>query len=111
MALAASVLLRFTEPAALTAGLILQGIARSSLMTVLMLALVELPQVGEHRAGIATGLFFSAAEVGGLLGPLGMGVLYDASGGFGSSLTALTVVACLLVAGSLRLGQATAASR
>ena len=109
LALAASILLRFTEPTALTAGLILQGIARSSLMTVLMLTLVELPQVGEHRAGAASGLFFSAAEIGGLLGPLGMGVLYDATGGFQSSLTALTVVACLLMAGSLRLRRAVGA--
>ena len=103
LALAASVLLRFTEPAALTTGLILQGVARSSLMTVLVLTLVELPEVGEQRAGAATGLFFSAAEVGGVLGPLGMGVLYDASGGFHSSLTALTAVACLLMVGSFGL--------
>ena len=106
LALAASVLLRFTEPAALTTGLILQGVARSSLMTVLVLTLVELPEVGEQRAGAATGLFFSAAEVGGVLGPLGMGVLYDASGGFHSSLTALTAVACLLMVGSFGLRQA-----
>ncbi len=106
LALAASILLRFTESAPLTAGLILQGVAKSSLMTVLVLTLVELPEVGDRRAGAATGLFFSAAEVGGVLGPLGMGVLYDLSGGFHSSLTALTAVACLLLAGSFGLRRA-----
>ena len=111
LALAASILLRFTEPTPLTVGLILQGVARSSLMTVLVLALVELPEVGDKRAGAATGLFFSAAEIGGLLGPLGMGVLYDASGSFQSSLTALTAVACLLVAGSFGLRRAVASKR
>ena len=111
LALAASILLRFTEFAPLTAGLILQGVAKSSLMTVLVLTLVELPEVGDRRAGAATGLFFSAAEVGGLLGPLGMGVLYDASGGFHSSLTALTVVTCLLLLGSFRLRRVVAVRR
>lgn len=106
LALLASILLRYTESAPLTVGLILQGVAKSSLMTVLVLALVELPEVGERRAGAATGLFFSAAEVGGLLGPLGMGALYDASGGFHSSLTALTAVACLLLVGSFGLRRA-----
>ena len=106
LALAASILLRFTESVPLTAGLILQGVAKSSLMTVLVLTLVELPEVGDRRAGAATGLFFSAAEVGGVLGPLGMGVLYDLSGGFHSSLTALTAVACLLLAGSFGLRRA-----
>ena len=103
LTLASSILLRFTEPTALTVGLILKGVASSALVTVLVLTLVELPRVGERRAGAATGLFFSAAEVGGVLGPLGMGVLYDLSGGFHSSLTALTAVACLLVAGSFGL--------
>ena len=111
LALAASILLRFTEPAAVTVGLILQGVARSSLMTLLVLTLVELPEVGERRAGAATSLFFSAAEVGGLLGPLGMGVLYDTSGGFHSSLTALTAVACLLLVGSFGLRRAVGSKR
>ena len=111
LALLASILLRYTESAPLAVGLILQGVAKSSLMTVLVLALVELPEVGERRAGAATGLFFSAAEVGGLLGPLGMGALYDASGGFHSSLTALTAVACLLLVGSFGLRQAVGTNR
>ena len=60
IALAAALLLRFTNPGLLTLGLILQGITRSSLMTLLMFALVERPEVGEGRAGVASGMFFSA---------------------------------------------------
>ena len=103
IALAAALLLRYTDPGPLTLGLILQGIAKSCLMTLLMLALVELPEVGERRTGVASGMFFSAAEIGGVLGPLGMGVLYDASGGFDSSLLSLAGVALLMVVGSLAL--------
>ena len=72
-------------------------------MTVLILTLVELPGIGDRYAGIASGLFFSAAEVGGVLGPLGIGALYDASGDFNLALNALTVVALLLACGSFYL--------
>lgn len=105
LALVASLLLRFTEALPLTVGLITQGIARSSMMTVLILTLVELPGIGERRAGVASGMFFSAAEIGGMLGPLSIGVLYDLSGGFDSALSSLTVVAALLAVGAIVLGR------
>jgi cyanate permease len=106
LALVASILLRLSDGFPLAAGLILQGIARSSMMTVLILTLVELPGIGESRTGVASGMFFSAAEIGGVLGPLGIGLLYDASGGFGSSLTALSCVASLLMLGAVILRRA-----
>ncbi len=106
LALIASILLRFSDGLPLSLGLILQGVARSTMMTVLILTLVELPGIGESRTGVASGMFFSAAEIGGVLGPLGMGLLYDASGGFESSLTALSCVASLLVLGALFLRRA-----
>jgi CP family cyanate transporter-like MFS transporter len=101
----ASLLLQFQEPTALFPGLMLQGIARSSLMTVLILTLVELPGIGERHAGTASGLFFSAAEVGGVLGPVSLGVLYDLTGAFASGLYGLTAVAGALALASMRLGR------
>jgi len=98
----ASVLLRSPAGPGLFAGLILQGIASGSMMTLLILILVELPAVGEHRAGTASGLFFSAAEIGGVGGPVMLGVLYDSTGGFGAGLGVLTVTG-LLLAGSVLL--------
>jgi len=102
-ALLASVLLQALHNVTLTSGLILQGIARSSLMTVLILTLVELPGIGEQRVGVASGMFFSAAEVGGMLGPLGMGVIFDVTGGFSASLWSLSVVSAAMIAGALYL--------
>jgi len=96
----ASVLLHATTGLSLTAGLILQGVARSSLMTVLILTLVELPGIGEQRVGVASGLFFSAAEIGGVLGPLGLGIVYEVSGSFAPALSALSGVALLMLAGA-----------
>jgi cyanate permease len=37
-------------------------------------------------------MFFSAAEIGGVTGPLTIGALYDATGGFSASLTTLTAI-------------------
>ena len=99
----ASVLLHSQAPVAMTSGLILQGIARSSLMTVLILTLVELPGIGERNVGTASGLFFAAAEVGGMLGPLTLGVLYDLTGGFSAGLYFLTAIALLMFASVRRL--------
>lgn len=103
LAATASILLQHGDVLPLSVGLMAQGIARSSMMTVLILTLVELPGIGDRYAGIASGLFFSAAEVGGVLGPLGIGALYDASGDFNLALNALTVVALLLACGSFYL--------
>jgi cyanate permease len=92
----ATLLLQYTHPGTMFTGLLLQGIARSSLMTVLVLTLVELPAIGERHAGTASGLFFSAAEVGGVLGPLGLGLMLDLTGGFSAGLVVLTLIALAL---------------
>jgi MFS transporter, CP family, cyanate transporter len=98
-----SVTLQFTHPLALGATLFLQGLVRSALMTVLILTLMELPGIGERNRGVATGLFFSAAEVGGVLGPLGLGLLYDLTGGFGAALYSLAAVTAAMALGALVL--------
>lgn len=103
LAAASTVMLHATPGPLLVIGLVVQGIARSSLMTVAMLALVETRGVGERHAGVAGGLFFSAAEVGGAGGPIVLGALYDATGGFDAGLWLLTALAMLLLLGALRL--------
>lgn len=99
----ASLLLQTSSNLSLAVGLLLQGIARSSMMTVLILTLVELPGIGQQRAGAASGLFFSAAEVGGVMGPLGLGAMYELTGGFSAGLYALTAVTVALALMVLRL--------
>ena len=77
--------------------LIVEGIAAGSMMTVLVLTLVEVPGVGDKRAGTAGGLFFSAAEIGGVGGPVLLGILFHAQGRFSSSLMVLALLGVLLV--------------
>jgi CP family cyanate transporter-like MFS transporter len=78
----------------LALGLILQGLARGSLSIVVVLMLMELPEVDHNRMGAAAGLYFTAGEIGGVLGPLSIGTLYDLTGGFAAGLTCLAAL-CL----------------
>jgi len=96
-ALAASLLLQAMPGPALATGLVLQGIARSSMMTIAILLLMETPGVPKERLGLAGGLFFTAAEIGGVLGPLTLGILSDLTGGFQAPLLAVTSVAAVLL--------------
>ena len=99
-ALLSSLLLMLPGLLATGTALLLQGIARSTMMTVLILSLVELPAVGDRRAGTASGLFFSCAEVGGVLGPVVLGSLYDMTGSFDSGLFALAAMCLALLVGA-----------
>lgn len=94
----ATMLLHLAPGMGLATGLILQGIARSSMMTVAILLLMEAPGVPPDRAGMAGGMFFTVAEIGGVLGPLSIGMVAQASGGFDAPLWMLSGVAVLLFA-------------
>lgn len=96
-ALLASLLLHADPGPWLASGLFLQGIARSSMMTVAILLLMEAPGVPKARLGLAGGLFFSAAEIGGVLGPLTIGILSDLTHGFSVPLIGLTGVCLVLL--------------
>ena len=96
-AAAATLLLQLPAGPGLAVGLMLQGIARSSLMTVMMLVLLEAEGIGSRHAGSAGGLFFSAAEIGGVLGPVTLGIAADLTGGFDAGLWLLTGLCCVLM--------------
>lgn len=101
-ALVASLLLHAAPGPWLASGLVLQGIARSSMMTVAILLLMETPGVPKARLGLAGGLFFTAAEVGGVMGPLTIGVISDLTGGFSVALFLLSAL-CIALLGSISL--------
>ena len=93
----AALLIQSPAGAALASGLVLQGIARTSLMTVLVLVLANSRGVDARTMGLAGGLFFTAAEIGGVLGPLSVGLLSDATGGFSAGLFLLSGVCVVLI--------------
>ncbi len=83
----------------LLAGLILFGASSSALVPLLMLTLMELPEVGSKYMGSAGGIFFCIAEIGGFLGPFVVGWLVDLTGTFlagASFLASLSLVIMIL---------------
>jgi cyanate permease len=68
------------------------GVTVGSLMPLLLLTLMDMPQVGAKYMGIAGGMFFSVGEIGGFLGPFLMGYLKDITGSFLTGLIFLSVV-------------------
>ncbi|MEM0936804.1 MAG: MFS transporter [Pseudomonadota bacterium] len=104
--LMASLCLHFTNLSLILPGLIAQGVARGAMMTIAILILMETPSVPSERLGLAGGLFFTAAEIGGVLGPVSFGVLSALSGGFALPLVSVTVVCLILFAIIARLKRA-----
>ena len=94
---AAVLLLKSSNIPIILTGLVLKGITQGSMMAILLLILMEIPQVGARYTGSAGGMFFAAAEVGGVLGPLSLGFLYDTEKSFQSGLNMLSMVCLMLL--------------
>jgi cyanate permease len=84
-----------------------QGIARGAMIPVAMFVLMETREVDARVMGAAGGLFYTAAETGGVLGPTMTGILADMTGGFLVPLMTLTgvcIVCSILVLALHRAG-------
>jgi cyanate permease len=92
--------------APLATGLVLQGLARGSLSTIVVLVLMELREVDPRRMGAAGGMYFTAGEIGGVLGPLTIGTLVDLTGGFAAGLYFLAALCAWQLALLTRLKSA-----
>jgi len=66
----------------LIVGLMLIGMSNSGFLPIMMLILMDSPEIGSKYMGAAGGLFFCVAEVGGVMGPFMMGALVDLTGTF-----------------------------
>ena len=85
----------------LGAGLLLLGIARGGTWPLTVLLLMNSPGVNSANMGAAGGMYFSAAEIGGVLGPMAIGYLAQRSGSFALPLYALAGLCGVLIALSL----------
>ncbi|UCH51436.1 MAG: MFS transporter [Chloroflexota bacterium] len=63
-------------------GLVVFGFAMMSFLPMLLLILMDMPEVGSKYMGSAAGMFFCVAEVGGFAGPMVMGALVDLTSSF-----------------------------
>ncbi len=89
-----------TSGVPLITGLILYGLSFCCVMPLLMLILMDLPEVGSKYMGSAAGMFFCVAEVGGFTGPFIIGAIKDLTGGFllGASFIAGLALAMSIIA-------------
>ncbi len=76
----------------LYAGLIILGIFNSPFMPLMLLILMDSPEIEAKHMGSAGGMFFCVAEIGGFAGPLIMGILVDITSTF---LAGAVFLACL----------------
>lgn len=87
----------------LAIGLIVQGMCRGAMTTISILLLMDTGDGSSNRVGAASGLYFSVGEVGGVLGPMSVGILAHATGDFDASLFMMSAIGLVLVAILLRL--------
>ena len=104
----ATLFIAYASGALLAFGLVLQGIARGSMIPIAMFVLMETRNVDSKVMGAAGGLFFAAAETGGVIGPTMTGLLADSTGGFEIPLLTLTAVCVVCAALVVLLGRLTA---
>lgn len=93
----AMLVLAFGPPFAGGAAALVLGL-RSALNSLVILVLMEADRVTAGNAGLATGLWFSAVQVGGAGGPLAPGLLGDSDYGFAAALVVMAVMLLVMMA-------------
>ncbi len=76
------VIVATTSDSLLIAGLVLYGVSFCQIIPLLVLILMELPEVSSRYMGSAGGMFFCVAEIGGFAGPFIIGAMKDLTGSF-----------------------------
>ena len=91
-----ALLIAFTSGPLAYVGLVLLGIGRGASSPLLMLTLLRSPQVGPRLMAAAGGMYFTAGEIGGVLGPTMTGVFADKTGSFAFGLVLLATVSGIM---------------
>jgi len=73
-------------------GLIFLGLTTGSLIAILLTHLTDTNIINKKNSGISGGLFFTMAEIGGILGPFSIGFIYDYTNDFNHALIFYSIV-------------------
>ena len=79
------------------------AMARAPVLPLMMLLLMEQPGVGARHLGLAAGLLFAAAEIGGFGGPALLGAVRDLAGGLAPTMLGMAVVSLLMTGAVFRV--------
>jgi cyanate permease len=88
----ATLVLGVTSGPLMWIGLAVAGITMRGLTPLLMVTLMDLPDVDSKQMGVVGGLFFSIGEIGGFGGPFILGLLKDVTGSFYSGIIFIVAV-------------------
>ncbi|MFW9800142.1 MAG: CynX/NimT family MFS transporter [Candidatus Thorarchaeota archaeon] len=86
------VLAGLTYGPSLLASLVVYGVTSGASMPLLLVVLIDLPDVGAENTGVASGVFFSIGAFCGFIGPIIVGYLTDITGSFIPAVTALALI-------------------
>ncbi|MHA2118034.1 MAG: MFS transporter [Candidatus Thorarchaeota archaeon] len=87
----------------LLASLVTYGILSGALMPLMLVVMMDLPEVGAEYTGVASGLFFSIGASMGFLGPIVVGTLTDLTGSFMPAVILLAAFVEVMIALALVL--------
>jgi len=76
----------------LLVSLVIFGIISGAMMPLMLVVMMDLPEVGAEYTGIASGLFFSIGAIMGFIGPILVGYLTDLTSSFLPALVLLALV-------------------
>lgn len=93
-----TLLLHSSDVPILLCALLLMGVVRGATVPIATLLLIEAHGIENSRHGLVVGLFFAAGEIGGVLGPVAVGMLSSQSGNFTSSIYAMALTAAVMIA-------------
>ena len=78
-------------------GLIFLGITWGPLIAILLTHLTDTKIIQSKQAGLAGGLFFTMAEIGGIIGPVSIGIIYDYSNNFNTALSFYSFILVVMI--------------
>ena len=78
-------------------GLFLLGLSTGTLMVIILNHMSETRDISYNNIGISGGLFFSIIEIGGVLGPFFIGLIYDLYNNFNIALTIYSIIMFMML--------------
>ena len=78
-------------------GLFLLGLSTGTLMVIILNHMSETRDISYNNIGISGGLFFSIIEIGGVLGPFFIGLIYDLYSNFNIALTIYSIIMFMML--------------
>ena len=78
-------------------GLLFLGLSTGSLIVIILNHMSETKNISYNNIGIAGGIFFSIIQIGGVLGPFFMGLVYDLYNNFNIALSIYSIVMFMML--------------